>query len=123
MGLPATTNCHAQLMNAQGVKASAESEATEESEAQDNSRRLSLQELIQDVDGEKDAAAAAGAQEEEDPALVVQGVAEAAAEKPEQVVRRRVIGMMRRYVRVRRSIKTKHDQNVEVSKKFSELGK
>ncbi|KAF8655927.1 hypothetical protein HU200_060883 [Digitaria exilis] len=108
-------NCHQQVqdaeLNAQGFKTSAESEATEESETQDNSRRFSLHELIQDeatVDGEKDAATGGG--HEEDPALV-HGVAEAAAvgvEKPEQVVRRRVIGMMRRYVRVR-SIKTKHD--------------
>ena len=87
---------------------SAQSEATDE--CQDSSRRFSLQELIEDdaaVDGEKHAATGG---HEEDPAAdaVVHGVAEAAAAgPPEQAAGRRVIiGMMRRYVRVR-PIKTK----------------
>ncbi|PUZ68062.1 hypothetical protein GQ55_3G484700 [Panicum hallii var. hallii] len=106
--------------DAEAHKMSAQSEATEETDAQqqqecqDSSRRFSLQELIEDeaaVDGEKDAATGG---HEEDPAAadaVVQGVAEAAAvgaeKPPEQVAGRRVIGMMRRYMRVR-AIKTKH---------------
>ncbi|CAL4897407.1 unnamed protein product [Urochloa decumbens] len=75
------------------------SEAAEGEECQDNSRSYcSLQELIQDettVDGGQ----------EEDPAAdaVVQGV----EKRPEQAAGRKVIGMMRRYVRVR-SVKTKH---------------
>jgi hypothetical protein len=108
-------------------EASAESEATEESdtqqqqqqeeECQDDSRRFSLQELIQDetggaVDGERDAAT--GGHGGGDPAAnvaVAHGVSGAAAagRSEEQVVGRKVIGMMRRYVRVRvRSVKTKH---------------
>ncbi|CAN6339247.1 unnamed protein product [Urochloa humidicola] len=76
-------------------------------ECQDNSRSFSLQELIEEdetaVDGEKDPAADA----------VVQGAGEAAAacmeKRPEQVAGRKVIGMMRRYARVRSvKIKTKH---------------
>lgn len=102
-------------------KTSARPEATEESETQqhqqqecqDDSRRFSLQELIEDetggaIDGEEDAATGG---HEDDPAAdaVAQGVSGAAAAgRPEEhVAGRKVIGMMRRYVRVR-SIKTKH---------------
>lgn len=97
---------------------SAPSEATDE--CQDSSRRFSLQELIEDdaaVDGEKHAATGG---HEEDPAAdaVVHGVAESAAagveRPPEHVAGRRVIGMMRRYVRVR-PIKTKHAQEKNVA--------
>jgi hypothetical protein len=74
----------------------AQQQKEEEEECQDNSRRFSLQELIEDeaVDGVK----------EENAAAAVRDVAEgaAAAEKqPEQVPGRRVIGIMRRYVKVR----------------------
>ena len=100
--------------DAEAHKTSAQSEATEE--CQDSSRRFSLQELIEDeaaVDGEGEQHAATGGREEDPSAdAVVQGVAEAAAagaeKPPEQAAGRRVIiGMMRRYVRVR-PIKTKH---------------
>ncbi|KAF0927791.1 hypothetical protein E2562_036211 [Oryza meyeriana var. granulata] len=79
-------------------------------QCEDNSRRLSLQELIDDepINGAKDAAI--GSQEESSSAAAaaVQGVAEAAAAKqPEHVAgKKKMIGMMRRYVKVR-SIKPK----------------
>ena len=72
------------------------------------------------VDGEGEQHAATGGREEDPSAdAVVQGVAEAdaaGAEKPpEQAAGRRVIiGMMRRYVRVR-PIKTKHAQEKNVA--------
>ena len=84
----------------------AQQQKEEEEECQDNSRRFSLQELIEDEavdDGVKDAATG-GTGTEENAAAAVRDVAEgaAAAEKrPEQVPGRRVIGIMRRYVKVR----------------------
>ncbi|XP_062202893.1 uncharacterized protein LOC133905181 [Phragmites australis] len=83
-------------------------EKTQQQQCQGNSpRRLSLQELIEDesLDGEK--GVATGNQEEK--AAAVHEVAEPAGAKkePEHVAGRRVIGMMRRYVRVR-PIKPKH---------------
>ncbi|KAL5229053.1 hypothetical protein ABZP36_017318 [Zizania latifolia] len=80
-------------------------------QSEDSSRRLSLQELIDEtINGEKDAAT--GSQEESSAvaaAAAVQGVTEAAAAKqPEHVAgRRKMIGMMRRYVKIR-SVKPKH---------------
>ncbi|BAS75946.1 Os01g0921900 [Oryza sativa Japonica Group] len=85
-------------------------------QCEDNSRRLSLQELIdvEPINGAKDAAT--GSQEVSSAAAeaaaagaAVQGVAEAAAaeKQPEHVTgKKKMIGMMRRYVRVR-SIKHK----------------
>uniref|UniRef100_A0A0E0CCB3 Uncharacterized protein n=1 Tax=Oryza meridionalis TaxID=40149 RepID=A0A0E0CCB3_9ORYZ len=80
-------------------------------QCEDNSRRLSLQELIdvEPINGAKDAAI--GSQEVSSAAAAgaVQGVAEAAAaeKQPEHVAgKKKMIGMMRRYVRVR-SIKHK----------------
>jgi hypothetical protein len=88
-------------------------------ECQDNSRRFSLQELIEDEavdDGVKDAATGGTGTEENAAAAAAGGggvreVAEGAAaageaKRPDQVAARRVIGMMRRYVKVR-SIKPK----------------
>uniref|UniRef100_A0A0A8XQ35 Uncharacterized protein n=1 Tax=Arundo donax TaxID=35708 RepID=A0A0A8XQ35_ARUDO len=85
-----------------------EEEETQQ-QCQDNSRRFSLQELIEDesLDGDKDAAT--GNQEDKAAAAAVHEVAEPAGarKEPEHVAGRRVIGMMRRYVRVR-PIKPKH---------------
>ncbi|CAD6269480.1 unnamed protein product [Miscanthus lutarioriparius] len=92
------------------VKKDDESEAQQQQEeCQDNSRRFSLQELIEDeaVDGVKDAATGGT---EENAAVPVREVAEGAAageaKRPGQVPGRRVMGIMRRYVKVR-SIKPK----------------
>jgi len=92
------------------VKKDDESEAQQQQEeCQDNSRRFSLQELIEDeaVDGVKDAATGGT---EENAVVPVREVAEGAAageaKRPGQVPGRRVMGIMRRYVKVR-SIKPK----------------
>ena len=95
-----------------------EAQQQAEEECQDNSRRFSLQELIEDEavdDGVKDAATGGTGMEENAAAAAAGGgvreVAEGAAaageaKRPDQVAGRRVIGMMRRYVKVR-SIKPK----------------
>jgi hypothetical protein len=74
----------------------AQQQKEEEEECQDNSRRFSLQELIEDeaVDGVKEENAAAAVRD------VAEGAA-AAEKRPKQVPGRRVIGIMRRYVKVR----------------------
>ncbi|KAG8081703.1 hypothetical protein GUJ93_ZPchr0019g2681 [Zizania palustris] len=114
---PEDTQEHKALQQSVDAKQSQEQDEARHQQQQwlqseDNSRRLSLQELIDEtINGEKDAAT--GNQEESSAVaaaiLPVQGVTEAAAAKqPEHVAgRRKMIGMMRRYVKIR-SIKPKH---------------
>jgi hypothetical protein len=97
---PASSRAHQGQVAMEGSDAEqhkASEQAQEQKHCQDH-RRVSLQELIQDeaLDGEK------AAHQEEDNAFdaAIHQVPEAAADSKNQAAARKIIGMVRRYVKV-----------------------